>query len=252
MVYMDKVRKHRKTKILLTTLLICALVIGGLTGCGSGDGADPGSDPEISASQSAGDQTADKTEKKGSKTKDKEKAAEEKTGEKEAGETAKSDDGKKETRKSSSSSSKKSSKKSGSSSSSKKSQSSSSSSQKTSKCTISITCHKLVGNKNIDSSTKSRVPSSGVIMSSVKVEIKSGDSVYDVLKRACQQKGIVVSAQNTSLGIYVAGINGIYEKAAGSESGWKYKLNGSYPGDSAGDVKVKDGDVIEWVYALEA
>jgi hypothetical protein len=134
------------------------------------------------------------------------------------------------------------------------SNSSSSSSAKNSKktCTIKITCSKLVGNNDLDDAQRARVPKSGVILEKTTVEISNGDSVYDILKKACKKKGIVVAAENTGLGIYVAGIDGFYEKDAGGESGWKYKVNGKYPNDSAGDVKVKNGDVIEWVYVLEA
>jgi hypothetical protein len=87
-------------------------------------------------------------------------------------------------------------------------------------------------------------------MSRTTVEIESRDSVYDVLKRSAGMHGVSVTAENTALGIYVSGIGGFYEKDAGAQSGWKYKVNGTYPGDSAGDVKVHDGDNIEWVYAL--
>ena len=132
--------------------------------------------------------------------------------------------------------------------------SSSSNTAKNSKatCTIKITCSRLVGNKDLDDAQQSRVPKDGIILGKTAVEISSGDSVYNVLKKACKKKKIVLSAENTGLGIYVAGIDGFYEKDAGGESGWKYKVNGKYPNDSAGDIKVKNGDVIEWVYVLEA
>ncbi len=34
----------------------------------------------------------------------------------------------------------------------------------------------------------------------------------------------------------------------GSRSGWKYKVNGSYPSVGAGGYVLKDGDQVEWIY----
>lgn len=281
-VYMKSVRKHKKTRSLIAVLLIGLLVCGCLAGCGAGGGPDDPS--QISAAQDNG-AAARKAEREKKIKAAKERAAKREAAKKKKKEAEKKNEEAKNSEESSkgsssqaseknssgSSSGKKSSgskssgnSKSGSGKSSGKSSSassggggsggSSSSGQQKHKatCSISITCHKLVGNNDIDRATKANVPSSGVLLSNMTVEIRSGDSVYDVLKRACDQRGLVVAAENTGLGIYVAGIGGLYEKAAGGESGWKYKVNGSYPNDSAGDVGVSDGDVIEWVYVLEA
>lgn len=268
-------KKHKRTRSLIAVLLIGLLVCGCLAGCGS-ESAEQSASSQISASEDSGQKVAkddaakEKSEaKKAKKEKKEEKKAEEsgKTEEEEASSeeadssssgqssaaekkssesSAKKNGGKKNKKKASG----KSSKESGSSSGSSGSSESSGQQSHQEKCQISITCHNLVGNGDLDSNLRSRVPSSGVIMAKTSVNIQSGDSVYDVLKRAAHEKGIVVSAENTSLGIYVAGIAGFYEKDAGAQSGWKYKVNGTYPNDSAGDVKVHDGDVIEWVYAL--
>ncbi len=270
---MRKERKHKKTKSLLAVLLIGLLVCGCLAGCGS-ESAEESASSGISASQdsSAAAKKDDAKEKaKAAKEAKEKKKAEEKKSEEKAGseeENSGSDSDSKASSgsdKSSSSSSKSSeknssSKKSGSSakkdSGSSSGSSSDSSSQNTAApaepdtCSVAVTCHNLVGNDDLKDNVRSRVPSSGVIMSRTTVEIESGDSVYDVLKRAAGMHGVSVTAENTALGIYVSGIGGFYEKDAGAQSGWKYKVNGTYPGDSAGDVKVHDGDNIEWVYAL--
>lgn len=272
---MKRERKHKKTRSLLAVLLIGLLVCGCLAGCGS-EGAEESASSQISASQDSSataKKEAAKEKAKAAKEAKENKTAEEKKSEEKAGSEeensagsdndsdASSGSDKSSSSSSSSSGKNSSSKKSGSSAkkesgSSSSGGSSGSSSQNTAApaepdtCSVAVTCHNLVGNDELKDNVRSRVPSSGVIMSRTTVEIESGDSVYDVLKRAAGMHGVSVSAETTALGIYVNGIGGFYEKDAGAQSGWKYKVNGTYPGDSAGDVKVHDGDNIEWVYAL--
>ena len=50
----------------------------------------------------------------------------------------------------------------------------------------------------------------------------------------------------------VAAIGGYAEKEHGPESGWKYAVNGSFPGTSAGNVTLRDGDAVRWVYVTSA
>lgn len=83
--------------------------------------------------------------------------------------------------------------------------------------------------------------------SNKKVNLQSGDTVYDILKRS----GANVSARNTGYGIYVEGINGRFEFAEGATSGWMYYVNGSAPNKSCGEYKVSSGDKITWDYVSE-
>ncbi|MDO4486759.1 MAG: DUF4430 domain-containing protein [Bacillota bacterium] len=83
--------------------------------------------------------------------------------------------------------------------------------------------------------------------SSKQVNMQSGDTVYDILKRS----GANVSARSTGYGIYVEGINGRFEFAEGSTSGWMYYVNGSAPNKSCGEYKVSSGDKITWDYVSE-
>ena len=80
--------------------------------------------------------------------------------------------------------------------------------------------------------------------SSKKITMKSGDTVYDILKRS----GASVSARNSGYGVYVEGINGRYEFDEGPSSGWVYYVNGSEPNTSCGNYKVSSGDNIVWDY----
>ena len=119
-------------------------------------------------------------------------------------------------------------------------------------CHIVIQCKKLVGNHNIEPGYEDMVPSSGYILQGANIEIHDGDTVYDVLKRAGKEYNFVINVEQTQFDAYIAGIAGLDEKICGEESGWKYKVNGSYPGKSCAKVKVSDGDKVVWVYVLKA
>lgn len=80
------------------------------------------------------------------------------------------------------------------------------------------------------------------------VEIKDGDMVIDVLKRDLQSRGMALSYRGTGGGVYVKGINGLFEFDKGPLSGWLYRVNGVFPNYSCGSYPVKSGDVIDWLY----
>ncbi|TFI71709.1 hypothetical protein CKN81_09165 [Carnobacterium divergens] len=88
--------------------------------------------------------------------------------------------------------------------------------------------------------------SSAYLRTSQKVEIEEGESVMSVLTRFCKTNGIQIEV--TFGGSYVAGINNLYEKDKGPESGWLYAVNGLFPGYGANSYPLKNGDQIEWKY----
>ena len=76
------------------------------------------------------------------------------------------------------------------------------------------------------------------------------DTVFDVLKDACNQAGIQMSSKYTPLygSYYVEGINQLYEFDCGQNSGWMYSVNGWFPNYGCSSYTVEDGDNIEWKY----
>ena len=116
-------------------------------------------------------------------------------------------------------------------------------------CTITIKCSSVLKNMDKLSSGKAKyVPSNGIILSTSTIEFKEGENVYDILKRACSAAGIPMSARNSSMGIYVEGINGLFEFDCGGTSGWMYSVNGNAPNHSCSEHTVKNGDSIVWYY----
>lgn len=88
----------------------------------------------------------------------------------------------------------------------------------------------------------------GAILSPVKVNIKQGDTVSDVLLKAAGSK---VDSKGSGSSFYVEGIDNIYEFDYGPLSGWLYQVNGVMGSKSAGIVGVNDGDQIVWKYKEE-
>lgn len=118
-------------------------------------------------------------------------------------------------------------------------------------CTISINCATILDNMDkLDPAKKDFVPSDGWILKKITVTFEKGETVHDVLKRVCRDKGIHMESTYTPVydSAYVEGINQIYEFDCGSESGWMYKVNGWFPNYGSSQYEVSDGDEIAWVY----
>lgn len=118
-------------------------------------------------------------------------------------------------------------------------------------CTIEIRCDTILDNmENLTSGKESYVPSSGTILSTSKIEFSEGETVFDVLKRACGIVDIQLEYSWTPLynSYYIEGINHLYEFDCGNESGWMYKVNGWFPNYGCSSYTLKEGDVIVWCY----
>ncbi len=89
------------------------------------------------------------------------------------------------------------------------------------------------------------------ILPATRVEIRKGDTVYDVLLRVTRQQGIQMEARGSGKTLYVEGINNLYEFDGGPESGWMYQVNGVFPNYSAGVYDLRHGDRIEWRYTRD-
>ena len=121
-------------------------------------------------------------------------------------------------------------------------------------CTITIRCDTILNNMgDLNPSKAGYVPSSGVILGKVKVSFEDGETVFDVLKRICQKRGIQIEYSWTPMygSYYIEGINHLYEFDCGPESGWMYKVNGWFPNYGCSSYNLKDGDAIVWCYTCK-
>ncbi|NLC89005.1 MAG: DUF4430 domain-containing protein, partial [Clostridiaceae bacterium] len=109
---------------------------------------------------------------------------------------------------------------------------------------LSVNCANLL--KANVSSAADYAPD-GVMLSHKEIVLDPGSTVFDALK----QGGLVISASNNFLGIYVSAIQGISEGAAGAgKGGWVYSVNGVFPNYPVSSVTVEQGDEISFHYTI--
>ena len=118
-------------------------------------------------------------------------------------------------------------------------------------CTFSIECSTILNNWNDLKESKAEfVPADGWILYPSEVEFYEGETVFDVLKRVCNEAGIQMESEWTPMynSYYVSGINNLYEFDCGKDSGWMYCVNGWYPNYGCSKYTLEDGDTVEWRY----
>ena len=116
-------------------------------------------------------------------------------------------------------------------------------------CSITIECKSILDNMDdLKKGHEKYVPKNGIMLDNYKTTLKSKSTVYDLLKKACNDKGITYTAKDTMYSVYIVGINNIDEKDCGKNSGWMYSVNGSYPNVSVDSKKLKDGDKVVFTY----
>ena len=126
-------------------------------------------------------------------------------------------------------------------------------------CTVRIKCNTIYDNlSKLKSGKKDFLPSNGVILNNVKVELNGGESAFDVIKKACEENvctdnckyckasGVQIEYTYTPAfnNYYIEGIHQIYEKDCGTQSGWMYSVNGVFPDVGTSSYTVSPGDVI--------
>jgi len=121
-------------------------------------------------------------------------------------------------------------------------------------CTFSIECSTILNNLDmLDPDKLEIVPSNGVILAKTTVTFYEGESVFDVLQRICNEKGIHMESSWTPIynSAYIEGIHNLYEFDCGELSGWMYRVNGWYPNYGCSRYQLKDGDVVQWRYTCD-
>ncbi|WP_171056450.1 S-layer homology domain-containing protein [Paenibacillus sinopodophylli] len=90
----------------------------------------------------------------------------------------------------------------------------------------------------------------GYVLQSASVELKTGDTVWTVLKRTLDAGNISVDFDwdETFKSVYVKSIAGDGEFDHGPDSGWMYNVNGVYPDYGASRYTLNPGDRIQWRY----
>lgn len=138
--------------------------------------------------------------------------------------------------------------------------------KKSDTCIVTIICTTINDNLHmLKSAKKDFVPTDGIILNEVNVEVKAGDTAFDIIKKACkdntckanckycQKSGIQIEYTYTPAfdNYYIEGIHQIYEKDCGIASGWMYSVNGIFPNVGASSYDIKPGDKLVFAYTCD-
>ena len=121
-------------------------------------------------------------------------------------------------------------------------------------CTLSISCASVLDHMDqLDGAKKDLIPADGWLLPAVQVEFQAGESVFDVLKRACRDNKLHMEFSNTPVyhSAYIEGIGNLYEFDCGDGSGWMYSVNGQFPNYGCSQYSLKEGDTVAWVYTCD-
>lgn len=113
---------------------------------------------------------------------------------------------------------------------------------------LSIDCKTILNNmSDLPEKYKEYVPSDGIILSSKKVKISEGDTVFDVIMEASKKYKYNVKNITRQFG-YITSIRYLPEKMFNGSGGWMYSVNGKFADKGSQDYKLKNDDKIEWRY----
>lgn len=120
-------------------------------------------------------------------------------------------------------------------------------------CTIEIRCDNATARKDsiTNQGIRDSIPDDGTILEVTTYTGKEGFTVYDVLAAVTAAHNPVIPIVANADRSYVLSINNLSEKNVGPTSGWTYRVNGVLPMMAANQYKVKDGDVIKWIYVCQ-
>lgn len=120
-------------------------------------------------------------------------------------------------------------------------------------CTIEIRCDNATARKDsiTNQGIRDSIPDDGTILEVTTYTGKEGFTVYDVLAAVTAAHNPVIPIVANADRSYVSSINNLSENNVGPTSGWTYRVNGVLPMMAANQYKVKDGDVIKWIYVCQ-
>ena len=119
---------------------------------------------------------------------------------------------------------------------------------------MSIECFDILDNySSLDEALQNEeyVPNNGIILSLDDVSIHDGDTVFDVLKKVTYENDIQFEYEESLYGVYIKGLNYIYEDSCGTLGGWLYTVNGEEPQVGCDSFVLKDSDEVTWYYVCD-
>ena len=112
--------------------------------------------------------------------------------------------------------------------------------------TLEIRCDTALGKTE-----NTYLPQDGIILAERKMEIRAGDTVYDLLLRAARENRLSMDASGAPGMMYVSGIQYLYEQDCGDLSGWMYFVNDQSLSIGCDQYELQNGEKIQWIYSCE-
>ncbi len=120
-------------------------------------------------------------------------------------------------------------------------------------CSLMVICEDVLNNiDKLKKSKRATIPENGIFVNEENIEIKEGESVFDILYRTLRKNKVQFDYTNSPVNnsVYIKGIGNLYEFDCGGNSGWLYRVNGEKPSYGASKYIVQAGDKIEFYYAV--
>lgn len=121
-------------------------------------------------------------------------------------------------------------------------------------CMLEIRCDTILGQlEAVPEGKENYIPANGIVLEKTDISFQEGDTVFDVLCKACKEADIQLEYSWTPVydSYYIEGMNHLYEFDFGGQSGWMYKVNATFPNYGCSSYEVKAGDEIIWCYTID-
>ena len=116
--------------------------------------------------------------------------------------------------------------------------------------TIDVSVFNEAGNfKQVGEEFHKYIDKSGFLVKDIKIELKGDVTALEVLEAISAEKNIPIGYGEMGASKYVKSLNHLEEKLLGGYSGWMYLVNGEFPTVGLEELKLKNGDVVTFVYS---
>lgn len=119
-------------------------------------------------------------------------------------------------------------------------------------CSLYVRCDDVLSNiQKLNKEKVDLIPADGIIYENKNAVFYEDETVFNVLVRELKKNKIHYEFTHTPIynSNYINGIGNLYEFDCGELSGWLYKVNGAMPSYGSSQYKLKDKDVIEFIYS---
>ncbi len=113
---------------------------------------------------------------------------------------------------------------------------------------VSVDCSDILENMSeLESGLEKYIPEYGLIFPDTDYPLLEGETVYDLIVRIARENGMQLETKGFFGNYEVEGIGFIYNSTC-ADGRWIYKVNGKTGPAVCSGYKLKDGDMVQWIY----